>query len=94
MSYGYRVVPALEGQPRGERELLEAEASVVRRIFREFAAGRSPKAIAKALNGEGVAGPSGAAWSPSTIYGNHTRGTGSSITSSTSAALSGTGCAT
>jgi len=30
----------------------------------------------KALNGEGIAGPFGGAWSPSTIYGNGKRGTG------------------
>lgn len=36
------------------------------RIFREFVAGISPKAMAKRLNAEGVPGPAGAAWSPST----------------------------
>lgn len=39
-------------------------------------AGVSPKAIAKALNDEGIAGPRGAGWSPSTIHGHAGRGTG------------------
>jgi site-specific DNA recombinase len=41
---------------RGEREIVEAEAEVVRRIFRDYAAGKSPEAIAKDLNREGVPG--------------------------------------
>jgi hypothetical protein len=36
----------------------------------------APKAIAKRLNHEGVAGPFGGTWSPSTIHGNSKRGTG------------------
>jgi hypothetical protein len=36
----------------------------------------SPKQVAKNLNREGIAGPFGGAWSPSTIYGNGKRGTG------------------
>jgi len=45
-------------------------------MFREFVAGVSPKQIAKNLNREGVPGPFGGPWSPSTIYGNAKRGTG------------------
>ena len=60
----------------GEREIEPAEAAVVERIFREFAAGMAPKAIAKRLNHEGVAGPFGGTWNPSTIHGNSKRGTG------------------
>jgi site-specific DNA recombinase len=48
----------------------------VERIFREFVAGVSPKQIAKNLNREGVSGPFGGPWSPSTIYGSAKRGTG------------------
>ena len=76
ISYGYRVVRVLEGQPRGEREIDPFEAAIVQRIFREFVAGISPKAIARTLNAEGVSGPRRVAWSPSTIHGNPTRGTG------------------
>ena len=60
----------------GERETDPTEASIVERIFREFIAGVSPKQIAKNLNREGIAGPFGGAWSPSTIYGSSKRGTG------------------
>jgi site-specific DNA recombinase len=74
--YGYRVVRALEGQPRGDREIHPGEASVVRRIFQDFIDGVSPRMIAKALNAEGVSGPMGVDWSPSTIHGHANRGTG------------------
>src|SRR5690606_11836013 len=49
---------------------------IVRRIFREFTQGRSPRAIAQSLNKEGIPGPAGQNWGPSTIYGNWQRGTG------------------
>jgi site-specific DNA recombinase len=75
---GYRVVKTLSGGivTTGERETDPTEASIVERIFREFIAGVSPKQIAKNLNREGIAGPFGGAWSPSTIYGSSKRGTG------------------
>ena len=60
----------------GEREIEPEQAAVVERIFRDFVAGVSPKQITKNLNREGVAGPFGGPWSPSTIYGNSKRGTG------------------
>ena len=66
-----------DGQPlTGERRINAGEAAVVRRIFEEYAAGVSPRAIAKRLNAEGVPGPSGGTWGPSTIHGNRQRGTG------------------
>ncbi|MEB3246224.1 MAG: recombinase family protein [Vampirovibrionales bacterium] len=49
---------------------------MVQRIFKEYLEGRSPKAIAQALNREKIPGPSGSEWGPSTIYGNRERGTG------------------
>jgi site-specific DNA recombinase len=76
LCYGYRVVRVLDGQPRGERELHAEEAVIVRRIFHAFVAGLSPKAIGKTLNAEGIPGPMGVAWSPSTIHGHAGRGTG------------------
>src|SRR5713226_5968198 len=76
ISYGYRVVRVLEGQPRGAREIHPEEAAIVQRIFRAFVAGISPKAIGKTLNAEGIPGPMGVAWSPSTIHGSAGRGTG------------------
>jgi hypothetical protein len=44
--------------------------------FREFAAGISPRAIARRLNDEGVPGPDGALWIDSTLRGHAARGTG------------------
>ena len=41
-----------------------------------YAAGESPRSIAKALNRKGIPGPSGGTWGPSTINGNAARGTG------------------
>jgi hypothetical protein len=77
--YGYNV--ALEHDARGEpirggRRINEAEAAIVRRIFMEFASGKSPRRIAIDLNREGIPGPAGAKWGPSTINGNAARGTG------------------
>jgi len=78
LCYGYRVVRRFENGAvtTGEREINEDEAAIVRRIFRDYAAGASPKQIAKALNKEGIPGPQGALWSPSTIHGNPKRGIG------------------
>jgi hypothetical protein len=66
----------LEGHPRGGREIHPEQAAIVQRIFRAFVAGVSPKAIGRTLNTEGIAGPMGVAWSPSTIHGHAGRGTG------------------
>jgi site-specific DNA recombinase len=65
LCYGYRVVKKLDanGEPvRGDREIIAEEAATVRRIFRAFAAGKSPKAIVVELNKEGIPGPLGRAW--------------------------------
>lgn len=78
-SFGYDVVHTSDasGLPiRGDRRINEDQAAIVRRIFTEYAAGASPKAIAKRLNAERVPGPRGPSWGPSTIHGNPERGTG------------------
>lgn len=78
-SYGYDVVKKFTeaGDPeRGERRINEQEAATVRQIFNEYASGKSPKAIALALNKQKIPGPSGRGWGPSTIKGNWRRGTG------------------
>jgi site-specific DNA recombinase len=65
LCYGYAVVKRNDaaGEPiRGERRINASEAEIVRRIFREFAAGKSPRAIAFDLNREGLARPFGNAW--------------------------------
>lgn len=79
IAYGYDVVKKFtgDGEPiRGDREINEEQAEVVRRIFQDYARGLSPKKIALQLNEEGIEGPSGKPWGPSTIYGNRRRGTG------------------
>ncbi|MFC7047983.1 recombinase family protein [Emcibacter nanhaiensis] len=78
-TFGYDVIKSFspDGEKiTGERTINEREAAVVRRIFKDFAAGHSPRAIAKALNEEGVPGPRGSGWGQSTINGNRERGTG------------------
>jgi site-specific DNA recombinase len=79
LCFGYDVVRQIdaEGDPkRGERTINEFEASIVRRIFRSYNEGKSSRTIALELNREGVPGPQGGTWGPSTIHGNPTRGTG------------------
>jgi site-specific DNA recombinase len=78
LCYGYRVVRQLQNgvMTTGEREINSEEAAVVRRIFESYAAGASPKQIAKILNNEGVRGPQGSLWNPSTIHGSPKRGIG------------------
>ena len=79
LCFGYDVVKRLDatGEPvRGERQINAAQADVVRRVFRDFAAGISPRAIARRLNDEGVSGPDGCLWTDSTLRGHAKRGTG------------------
>ncbi len=80
ISYGYRVPKMFDanGQAiRGEREIDESQAAIVRRIFEDYAhANTSPKSIAATLNREGVPSPSGRGWTQSSINGNRRRGTG------------------
>jgi len=77
--YGYDVVKkfAADGEPvRGDRAINKFEACVVRRIFSNYASGKSPKRIAFELNKEGIKAPGGGDWGFSTINGNRRRGTG------------------
>jgi len=79
ITYGYDVLKRIDANgdyAKGERSINEAEATVVRRIFKEMIRGDSPRAVAKRLNDEGLPGPQGGPWNPSTIYGNRKRGTG------------------
>ena len=78
-SYGFDVVRNIgaDGEPEaGERTINETEATVVRRIFTDYANGISPRTLARTLNEEGVPRPSGTGWGASTIHGNPKRGTG------------------
>ena len=72
LAYGYRVDP----DTKGKRLIVDHEAEVVRRIFEDYAAGASPRAIASKLNAEGVPGPGGRQWIDTTIRGQVDRGTG------------------
>src|SRR5215472_5489920 len=79
LCYGYDVVKRIDanGQPiHGERQINGAEANIVRRIFHEFAAGKSPRAIVRDLNHEKIPGPQGRRWIDTTIRGHASRGTG------------------
>ncbi|MFX3653932.1 MAG: recombinase family protein [Paracoccaceae bacterium] len=78
-SYGYRIIRELTeggGVTTGERALHESEASIVRRIFEEYADGLPPRRIAARLNAEGVPGPRGGPWNASTINGSRQRRNG------------------
>lgn len=79
LCYGYDIVKRNDAAGeliRGERRINEREAEIVRHIFREFAAGKSPRAIAVDLNRQGLPGPFGRAWGDTTIRGHACRGNG------------------
>ncbi|HEY0234355.1 MAG TPA: recombinase family protein, partial [Afipia sp.] len=72
-AYGYRIVRQLDarGEPiRGEREIIADQAEIVRRIFREYIAGKGPQRIAADLNRDGIPSPTGKRWNDTTIRGN------------------------
>jgi site-specific DNA recombinase len=71
-AFGYRAVP---GKP-GELEIVVEEAEVVRQIFADYIAGKTPRQIAHNLNKRGVQPARGRLWSASTINGNASRGGG------------------
>lgn len=64
--YGYATVPG----ERGKLVINPEEADIVRRIFTEYAAGRSPRDICGDLNREGVPSPRGSVWRASVLTGN------------------------
>jgi len=70
--YGYAPVPGR----KGELQILDDEAAVLRRIYADYLAGRSTRDIAGDLNREGVKPPRGHAWAASTLIGNPKRGNG------------------
>lgn len=65
-----------QGDGAGGRIINEDHARVIRRIFRDTAEGKTPGAIADMLNRDGVPGPGGRSWKPTTIRGHRIRGTG------------------
>ncbi len=77
--YGYDVVRAFDadGKPvTGLLSINEEQAAIVRRIFREYADGGSPKRIVKRLNQEGIPSPRKKEWNVSTLLGNTEMGDG------------------
>ncbi len=62
LPYGYTT-----GEKRGEVRVVPGEAAVVQRIFREYIAGASVRAIAFKLNEEGTPGPKGSGWAGPTV---------------------------
>lgn len=57
-AYGYRVSVDEHGERiKGKLRIIEEEALVIRRIFRDYAAGVSPMKIAAQLNAEGIPAP-------------------------------------
>lgn len=71
VTYGYSRVELHPGiYDPGVRQIDEAQAAVVQRIFREYASGVSPRTIAMGLTEDGLLAPSGAPrWSHQTIIG-------------------------
>ena len=77
LAYGYEVVPPPPGATEaGERRIKPDEADVIRRIFRDYAGGKSPRHIARYLNDERIPGPEGRLWIDTTIRGQVDRGAG------------------
>lgn len=79
LCFGYDVVKQFDANGeaiRGDRRINDAEATVVRRIFAEYLAGKSSRTIAMTLNRECLSGPQGKQWGPTTIHGNPKRGVG------------------
>jgi site-specific DNA recombinase len=70
--YGYQSIPG----KAGELEIVPEEAEIVRRVFREYIDGCVPRAIAAALNADGVPPPRKSFWRASTINGHTKRKTG------------------
>jgi site-specific DNA recombinase len=74
-SYGFDVISSSDDN-RGQRRINAQQTQIIRRIFQEYASGKSPRRIAFDLNRDAVPGPAGKDWGPSTINGNKSRGTG------------------
>jgi DNA invertase Pin-like site-specific DNA recombinase len=75
-SYGYRIIRQLlaDGSvSTGEREIDPSQATIIQRIFKEYADGMAPRQIAGRLNRESVPSPRGGQWNASTINGNRRR---------------------
>lgn len=77
--FGYSVKKMMgdDGNPiRGLREINTEEAAIIVWIFKQYAKGISPDAIAEILNAQGLPGPRGRSWRGTAIRGHRRRGTG------------------
>ncbi|RJF86434.1 hypothetical protein D3874_04830 [Oleomonas cavernae] len=78
-AYGYWLSgPAADGRrfSKPRKVVLTGEADVVRRIFQEYASGRSLRQIVHRFNLEGLPAPRGGLWSAAMLLGSGSRGTG------------------
>ena len=78
-SYGHTIVRRILDNgsvSTGEREIDPDEATIVRRIFAEYADGLAPRRIAARLNAEEIPSPRGGHWNASTINGSRQRRNG------------------
>lgn len=79
LAYGYKLSQQRDemgDRIRGQRDIDPDKAEIVRRIFRLYADGMSPRDIAQLLNNESVIGPRGKKWRDTAIRGHVRRGTG------------------
>ena len=79
IAYGYRMANRIDANGRAVRGLREVnpdQATIVHRIFEEYADGISPKRIAERLNADGIPGPRGTRWRATTLRPDRTRGNG------------------
>ena len=78
LCYGYELIPKAKARgQKGVFRVSEVEAEILRRIFRDYAAGASARVIAARLNAEGVPGRRGGKWAGSTIAGDRQPATAS-----------------
>ena len=71
--YGYDYI---KGEHGTTMHINATEAAVVQRIFTEQITGKSTRAIAAALNKDGIKSPRGGEWGVSTICGSHQKANG------------------
>ena len=62
---GYRIVAGKKGEP----EIAPEQADIVRRIFKEYVQGKSPRTIAADLSKDGIKSPAGGKWNYQTFIG-------------------------
>ena len=76
LCYGYEADPLLRDDgsvDRGRRRIVPDQAAVVRRVYAEYLAGRSPRRIAQDLNADGIPSARGGEWRQSAITGHAKR---------------------